>query len=235
MIGGTVFAFLQPRGDANPTGSGSTSPTPSVEPSSPEPSPSQTTLDPSTLGLTGITCAEAQEKVKAAKFAASNCVVGSQTAPSAADQGKVYDVQPRGNVPLSSTITLTTYKDITPLNAPNAAQLLFNGQQLSEAVAGTTVQVSLPTYQCASGAGNPSAYALTATNGQFSNGQSTFTVGSASQQVPLKVTGTANSNLVVTYTVTCTGGQSGDRTTDPSAAAQVPIIAAPAPSATPNP
>ena len=31
VIGGTVFAFLQPRGDANPTGSGSTSPTPSVE------------------------------------------------------------------------------------------------------------------------------------------------------------------------------------------------------------
>ncbi len=222
VLGGTIWALLANQDDDKPnpsTSSTSASPTPS---STPRPTPTETTderVDVGALGLTGKTCADARALVEGADLVA-NCVQGG-AAPTAGEQDLVYDVNPTGRVPVGTTINLTYYGAQVAMPAPAAPTFT------DAAVApGGTIQVNWTTYTCPAGEGSVSAYNLTATNGTFANGQSSSSFGQADRSAQITVPTNATGNVVVSYTVTCTGGPSGDRTSGGSPEATVPIQAA---------
>ncbi|KRB37020.1 serine/threonine-protein kinase [Microbacterium sp. Root180] len=219
VLGGTIWALLanQDGGEPEPsTSSSSASPTPS---DTPTPTPTQTTderVDVGALGLTGKTCADARALVEGADLVA-NCVAGN-AAPTAGDQDLVYDVNPTGRVPVGTTINLTYYGPQTAMPAPTAPT--FTDPSVAP---GGTIQVNWGQYGCPAGEGSVSAYNLTATNGTFANGQSTSAFGQGDRAAQVTVPSTATGNVTVSYTVTCTGGPSGDRTSGASPEATVPI------------
>ncbi|MCW3492943.1 serine/threonine-protein kinase [Microbacterium sp. SSM24] len=220
VLGGTIWALIanQDGGDPKPsTSTTSASPTPSNTPS-----PTETTeerVDVTALGLTGKTCADARALVEGADLVA-NCVAGN-AAPTAGEQDLVYDVNPTGRVPLGTTINLTYYGPQVAMPAPTAPT--FTDATVAP---GGTIQVNWGTYTCPAGEGSVSAYNLTATNGTFANGQSTAAFAQGDRSAQVTVPSTATGNVVVSYTVTCTGGPSGDRTSGASPEATVPIQAA---------
>jgi serine/threonine-protein kinase len=218
VLGGTIWALLANQ-EPEPTPSGSSSsasPTPSNTPT-----PTQTTeerVDVGSLGLTGKTCADARALVEGADLVA-NCVEGS-AAPTAGEQDLVYDVNPTGRVPLGTTINLTYYG--AQVAMPNPSAPTFTDAAVAP---GGTIQVNWGTYTCPAGEGSVSSYNLTATNGTFGgNAEASFGQGDRSAQVA--VPDDATGNVVVSYTVTCTGGPSGNRTSAASPEASVPIQAA---------
>lgn len=220
VLGGTIWALVANDGGGEPTpstSSTSASPTPSNTPT-----PTQTTeerVDVGALGLTGKTCADARALVEGADLVA-NCVEGN-AAPTEGDQDVVYDVNPTGRVPVGTTINLTFYGPQVAMPAPTAPTFT------DAAVApGGTIQVNWGTYTCPAGEGSVSAYNLAATNGTFANGKSESAFGQGDRSAQITVPNNATGNVVVSYTVTCTGGPSGDRTSGGSPEASVPIQAA---------
>lgn len=221
VLGGTIWAMLANQEPEPAPSTSSASASPSPTPSN-TPTPTQTTeerVNVRDLGLTGKTCADARTIVEDAGLIA-NCVEGD-AAPTAGDQDVVYDVNPTGNVPLDTTINLTYYGPQVAMPAPSAPTFT------DAAVApGGTIQVNWGTYTCPPGEGSVSAYNLTATNGTFANGRSESSFGQGDRSAQITVPNTASGNVVVSYTVTCTGGPSGDRTSGASPEASVPIEAA---------
>jgi serine/threonine-protein kinase len=227
VLAGTIWAMVSNQGgdDPEPTQSStSASPTPSDTPSPTPDAPDR--VDVSALGLTGISCDEARGIVEGADLVAS-CVVGN-AAPTEGDVNIVYNVDPTGRVPAGSTITLTYYGPQVEMPAPGAPTL--NPQAVEP---GGTADVSWPSYSCPAGEGSVSAYNLSATNGTFSNGQSTSAFGPADRNAQVSVPNNAAGTLIVTYTVTCSGGPSGERTSGGSPEATASIQAAPSPDPTP--
>jgi hypothetical protein len=205
VLGGTIWALLANQGgDADPTPtSTSTSASPSATPSdTPTPTPTEERIDVTALALEGKT---------------------GNAAPTADEVGLVYDVNPTGRVEPGTTIVLTAYGDQVAMPAPGAPTL-----SASEVAPGGTITVNWQGYSCPAGEGSPSAYNLSATNGTFTNGQSTSAFGNADRAAEITVPNNATGTLIVTYTVTCTGGPSGDRTSGASPEATATILA-PAP------
>jgi hypothetical protein len=225
IIGGTVWAMVSNQEPSPAPSSSSTAPTP--KPSSPSASPTSTTSSVVKSDFEGLDCDAASAKLDELELGA-DCVAGN-AAPDGDSEGKIYDVNPTGNLPKGTVVTLTFYGPQTELPQPGAPGLP------ATVTSGSTVQVTWPGYSCPSGQGSPSSYNLTATQGVFpTNGQSSASFGSGDRSAQLQVTGAAGQTLVVTYTVTCSGGSAGQRTTAASGEAAVQIAApstpAPAPS-----
>ncbi len=222
VLGGTIWALLanQDGGEPAPSTPSSTSasPTPSNTPT-----PTQTVderVDVGALGLAGKTCADARALVEGANLVA-NCVEGN-AAPTEADQDVVYDVNPTGRVPVGTTINLTYYGPQVAMPDPTAPT--FTDATVAP---GGTIQVDWGQYACPAGEGSVSAYNLTATKGLFdANGQSTAAFGPGDRSAQITVPDNQTGNLLVSYTVTCSGGPSGERTSAASPEATVPIQAA---------
>lgn len=221
VLAGTIWALLANQ-DGEKPGPSSPSPTTSQTPTpSATPTPSQTVeerVDVNALNLMGKTCADARTIVEQADLVA-NCADGS-AAPTADQVGLVYEVNPTGRVEVGTTINLTAYGPQTPLPTPTAPT--FNAETVAP---GGTIQVNWTQYTCPAGEGSVSAYNLTATNGTFANGQSSSSFGQADRTADVTVPNNATGNVLVTYTVTCTGGPSGDRTSEASPEASVAIEA----------
>jgi hypothetical protein len=102
---------------------------------------------------------------------------------------------------------------------------------------GATTQVTWGGYTCPSGTGSVSGYNFSATNGTFSStGQSTATFGPNERTGELLADNAPGSTVIVTYTVTCSGGTAGQRESGPSGEGTTQINAAaptPSPTATP--
>ncbi|MFG6492757.1 protein kinase [Microbacterium sp. P03] len=224
VIGGTVWAVLSNQTPAPAPSQSTTSTAPSPVPSSPSPSPTSDRVDVSSLGLVGVSCDEARGILEGANLVA-NCVPGN-AAPAPDQVGFVYAVNPTGRVEEGTTIALTTYADQTPLETPTAPTITPN-----PVTAGGTATVGWSGYQCASGTGTASKYDLTVTNGTFSDGSQKRAFTLAEQPVAVTVPATATGSVVVTYTVTCSGGSGGDRTTGASADGTASI----SPASTPTP
>nr|MDQ2697721.1 PASTA domain-containing protein [Actinomycetota bacterium] len=222
---GTLWAvFANQGGDPEPTGtkSSSASPTPTDTPT-----PTPTTANVVAADYIGLDCNAASAALDALGLGA-NCVEGN-AAPDQASEGKVYSVNPQGNVPKDTIIDLTVYAGQVPMTQPGAPTLP------GTVTAGSTTQVQWSGYSCPSGTGSVSAYNLTATNGVFpSTGQSTAAFGPNDRAGQIQVTGAAGQALIVTYTVTCSGGSAGDRTSGASPDASSQIEAA-GPTPTPTP
>ncbi|WP_137845703.1 serine/threonine-protein kinase [Microbacterium sp. 2FI] len=224
VLGGTIWALLaNPGDDADPTPtststSASATPTPS---DTPTPTPTEERIDVTALALEGKTCDEARGILDGADLV-TDCRTGN-AAPTSGEVGLVYDVNPTGRVEPGTTIVLTAYGDQVAMPAPGAPTL-----SAAEVAPGGTITVNWQGYSCPAGEGSPSAYNLSATNGTFTNGQSTSAFGNADRTAEITVPNNATGTLIVTYTVTCTGGPSGDRTSGASPEATATIVA-PAP------
>ncbi|SDG49674.1 serine/threonine-protein kinase [Microbacterium pygmaeum] len=225
VLGGTLFAFFSNQDPAPAPTTSTTAPAPQPTKTTPAPSPTETRVDVGALGLTGISCDEARGKVEAAQLVA-NCVEGN--AAGTADQvGQVYSVNPTGRVDVGTTIELTYYGGEVPLGVPTAPTA-----NPTSVTPGGSLTVTWPAFTCPSGTGSVSSYNFTATNGTFANGQSTSAFTPDVRNAPVTVPVNATGSVLVTYTVTCSGGSAGQRTTDPSGEATATITAAtPAPTA----
>jgi serine/threonine-protein kinase len=229
VLAGSIWAIMsnQARPDPGPsTSSASPSRTPSTTPT-----PTQTTperVDVNALGLEGMTCDEARRVLEENDLVAS-CATGN-AAPTADQEGLVYSVDPTGRVEAGTTINLTTYGPQVPMPTPTAPTL-----SSATVEPGGTLDVGWQGYTCPPGEGSPSAYNFTTSIGTFPNGQSTSSFGSSERATQLEVPGNVTSGtVIVTYTVTCTGGQSGERTSGASGEATSTIQAGqPTPGPTP--
>ncbi|GAA1921426.1 hypothetical protein GCM10009775_12330 [Microbacterium aoyamense] len=204
VLGGTIWALVANQGgEPEPTGSGSSStsapPSPSPTESTPEPTP--TTVDVNALGLMGMVCDDARNVALGAGMQTVTCVAG-QSANTADEENKVYSVEPGGNVPKDRELVLTYYTAQTPMPTPGALTTTT-----TTFTVGTPFTVNWTAYPCPAGTGSPSVYALTASNGATITGGPNF-----GQDVRnAEITPTAEGTVIVKYTVTCTGGSSGER------------------------
>ncbi|MCR2794217.1 serine/threonine protein kinase [Microbacterium sp. zg.Y625] len=224
VLGGTVWALLsngEPEEQA-PSTSASVPPSRAPSPSASATPDDTVNVDASTLE--GQSCDDASAALGALGLGAT-CVEGD-AAPDEGSQGIVYRVNPTGNLPAGTVVELTVYGPQVALSAPAAPSLPATVEP------DATVQVTWPGYTCPSGQGSVSAYTLSAVNGVFAaNGQSTADFGGGERAGQLRVVGDAGQSVIVTYTVTCSGGSAGQRTTGTSgeAVAQIEAPAAPTP------
>lgn len=227
VLGGTIWAFLanrQPEPEPTTT-SAAPAPTPT-----PTPTPTTVTIAVDSLGLTGLDCTEASARAQEAGVEAVDCVRGDP-APTGNDVNRVYRVSPTGNIPPSQLLTLTFYVDQVAMPAPAAPTMA------ATVVAGEETQVSWGGYTCPSGTGSVSAYNFSATNGTFSaTGQSTASFGPNDRSGQILANESPGQTIIVTYTVTCSGGTAGQRESGPSGEATSQIEEpAPPPNPTPTP
>ena len=136
-------------------------------------------------------------------------------------------MNPTGRVEPGTTITLTAYGDQVEMPTPATPSL--DAQTVAP---GDTLTVTWEGYSCPAGEGSPSSYNLTATNGTFSNGQSESSFGQSERNAQLTVPNNATGTVIVTYTVTCSGGEAGQRESPGSGEATATIE--PAPTASPT-
>ena len=226
VLGGTLWALFF-AGDPEPEPTATTSSaTPTPTQTTPTPTPTEDRVDVSALGLTGQTC-DAARGVLEENDLVADCQTGN--AAGTADQvGIIYEVNPTGRVEPGTTITLTAYGDQVEMPTPATPSL--DAQTVAP---GDTLTVTWEGYSCPAGEGSPSSYNLTATNGTFSNGQSESSFGQSERNAQLTVPNNATGTVIVTYTVTCSGGEAGQRESPGSGEATATIE--PAPTASPTP
>ena len=237
VLGGTLWAlFFAGDPEPEPTTTTTSAPkgrphttssaTPTPTQPTPTPTPTEDRVDVSALGLTGQTC-DAARGVLEENDLVADCQTGN--AAGTADQvGIIYEVNPTGRVEPGTTITLTAYGDQVEMPTPATPSL--DAQTVAP---GDTLTVTWEGYSCPAGEGSPSSYNLTATNGTFSNGQSESSFGQSERNAQLTVPNNATGTVIVTYTVTCSGGEAGQRESPGSGEATATIE--PAPTASPTP
>ena len=225
VLGGTLWALFF-AGDPEPEPTATTSSaTPTPTQTTPTPTPTEDRVDVSALGLTGQTC-DAARGVLEENDLVADCQTGN--AAGTADQvGIIYEVNPTGRVEPGTTITLTAYGDQVEMPTPATPSL--DAQTVAP---GDTLTVTWEGYSCPAGEGSPSSYNLTATNGTFSNGQSESSFGQSESNAQLTEPNNATGTVIVTYTVTCSGGEAGQRESPGSGEATATIE--PAPTASPT-
>lgn len=223
VLGGTLWAvFANQHPAPAPTSAGPTSAAPKPTPTETMPTPTPTRVPVSSLGLTGLTCADARTKLVAANLV-GNCQVGNP-ATTANQVGLVYDVNPQGDVPIGTTITVTTYAPMVPVGAPTSAPTItISGAPAPNVPAGATVQLNWSAFSCPAGTGALSAYTVTLVNATFATGPNpTQSFTPDKLQADIKVTGAAGQTVTATYTATC-----GGRASDSSPKLSAPIVAGP--------
>lgn len=208
---GTLWAVIANQGQPEPTRSTS-APAP-TRTATTTPTPTPTTperVNVNALGLEGITCDQARAILDENNLVAS-CTAGN-AAPTAEQEGLIYNVDPTGRVEAGTTINLTTYGPQVAMPTPTAPAV-----DSATVQPGGTLNVTWQGYTCPPGDGSPSAYNFTTSIGTFPNGQSSSSFGSSERSTQIEVPENVTSGtVIVTYTVTCTGGPSGDRTSGPS-------------------
>ncbi|KAA9134505.1 protein kinase domain-containing protein [Microbacterium caowuchunii] len=236
VLGGTIWAlFGNPAPDSTPSSSPTTS-APRPTASTPAPTPTSNAVNVDGLGLVGKTCDEARAVASEAGLENISCQTGN--AASSADQvGRVYQVDPTGNVPATQAVTLTVYGEQIQIGAPTAPRIQVNGSPVDTVAPGSTVQINWDGFSCPSGTGSVVSYNLTAVNGIFaSTGQSTAKAGPNERPVQLEVGSNTNQALIVSYTVTCSGSGNGTtRDSESSPQTQATVQAAPEPDPDPTP
>lgn len=199
VLAGTVFALMnQGDGDPEPTKSTTTSATPKPTPTEVETEePAQVDVD--ALGLEGMQCEAARTAAINAGLQAE-CVVGNTVASSPDQVGTVESVQPGGNVPEGTTLTLTTFKEPVQVGKPSGTPTLAG-----EPTEGQPVTLNWPSFECPSGTGARSAFEVTLTNATFSGGNAGESIRSFGPSVLSTqiVPGTAGQTVTATFRVFC--------------------------------
>ncbi|MGH8955284.1 MAG: serine/threonine-protein kinase [Microbacterium sp.] len=199
VLGGTVFALMnQGDPDAEPTQSETVSQTPKPTPTETE-TPEPELVDVDALGLVGMQCDAAQTAAANAGLQAE-CVVGNTIAPNANQVGTVESVQPGGNVPEGTAITLTTFKEQVKVGKPSGTPTIAG-----TATEGEPVTLNWPSFECPSGTPARSAFEVTLTNATFSGGNAGESIRSFGPSVLSTqiVPGTAGQSITATFRVFC--------------------------------
>ncbi|MFI8592818.1 protein kinase [Microbacterium sp. NPDC078428] len=222
VLGFSLWALLSDRGGGDGPSGSPTSSAPSPSQSTPDDTPTPTTVDVDALGLEGMECEQARQIASDAGLNAS-CVNGN-AASNDGEVGIVYEVDPSGpRVPEGTTLTLTRYAALTPMPDPSAPTIDGGASSVE---AESSVPVNWTGYSCPSGSGSVVSYTVTAVNGLFSNGQSTYSAGPSERPIDVTVADAEGQSLIVSYTVTCAGGSGGERTSPTSPEAQATIAEA---------
>ncbi|WOQ69691.1 protein kinase [Microbacterium limosum] len=222
VLGFSLWALLSDRGGGGGPSGSPTSSAPSPSQSTPDETPTPTTVDVDALGLEGMECEQARQIASDAGLNAS-CVNGN-AASNDGEVGIVYEVDPSGpRVPEGTTLTLTRYAALTPMPDPSAPTIDGGASSVE---AGSSVPVNWTGYSCPSGSGSVVSYTVTAVNGLFSNGQSTYSAGPSERPIDVTVADAEGQSLIVSYTVTCAGGSGGERISPTSPEAQATIAEA---------
>ena len=225
VLVGTIWAVLANQNDTpQPGGSTSTSASPTRTATTPAPTPTPTTATVVAGDYIGQDCSTASAALDALGLGAS-CTEGN-AAPDEPSVGKVYDVSPTGNVPKGTVVTLTVYAGQTPM--PQPAAPTFQGAPPT-VTPGGELTVMWDGYTCPPGTGSVSAYAFSVQNGTIANGPN---FPQNARNATVTAADAAGQTVIVTYTVTCTGGSGGNRTSGTSGEATVLIEAAPTPAPT---
>ena len=143
----------------------------------------------------------------------------------------VYAVSPTGNVPPAQRAHADLLRrPVAPMPAPAGAPTIGGRPSVRPA---TPTQVTWAGYTCPSGTGSVSAYNVARQRHVRTIGQST-TSSVRTTARPTSSPATARVDVIVTYTVTCSGGTVGQR--DSGASGQATVARSrPAPTATPTP
>ncbi|WP_082539267.1 protein kinase domain-containing protein [Microbacterium sp. Root553] len=203
VLGGTVFALTN-QGDADPAPVETTATTPPPTPSntptpSDTPTPEPELVDVDALGLEGMQCEAARAAATNAGLQAE-CIEGNSVASSAEQEGTVESVQPGGNVPPGTVLTLTTYKAQVQVGKPTGTPTLAGTP-----TEGEPVTLNWPSFECPSGTPARSAFEVTLTNATFSGGNPGESIRSfgpsilSTQIIP----GTAGQSITATFRVFC--------------------------------
>jgi len=192
---GTIIALLAspPSGPTTPTSSAPSS----SAPSSPAPSASSDRVKLDDTELLGRT-----QDVVAARLTELGLQLDARVgtvAPTEDQEGLAYSVNPKGNVKMGETITVSFYADIpAPPQATKPSALTYPAGPY---LAGSTVTFTWTTY-----AGCPAGHDLSGfniqTNGTIVSGGATRDKGDTS--VDIKLSATAGASTTVTYTALCT-------------------------------
>jgi len=215
---GTVFTMLNQGGDPEPDPSKSTpSQAQSTEPETPS-TPPVTMVNVADLHLEGIPCETAKESAITAGLEAE-CVTGNTVAASPEDVGKVESVDPSGNVPEGTLITLSTYKDLEPIGKPQSAP-----QLPGTLVAGEEATVNWDSFSCPSGRDSVAHYEVTLTNATFKDGGSNVGTFDSSKNSAVIIVdeGSEGQSATATYRAFC-----GDDPSDMSGTGTSTTIQAP--------
>jgi serine/threonine-protein kinase len=231
VLGGLIYSFV----------SGNTAPEPkpttpasisSAPPSTPPPTPSNTPTPTPTSNtvaipeaeLKGKTFDEAAALLKALDYDLGAKSVTGSAAPGADQVGRVYKVNPVGNVQRGTEVELTVYGPLPTVNSPTTAPTLGSVDwpgtkptQLNVVPVNGAYNVNWNAYSCPSGT-TLDHYTVTATNATVNAEPGTATTAS--------LTSTSAGPVTVAYSVTCSGIQSGS---SPS----LNVTAISAPTATP--
>lgn len=222
---GTIWAVVANSGNQPEPDPTKTSASPSATPTD-TPTPTPTTANVVADDYVGKDCATASAALDTIGLGAS-CQEGN-AAPDEGSVGKIYAVSPTGNVPKGTIIELTAYAGQTPMPAPSTPS--FQGSPATVEPGGT-VTVMWDGYTCPSGTGSVSSYTFTVQNGTIANGPN---FPQNARNATVTAGDTAGQTVIVTYTVTCSGGTAGNRTSGASGEATV-LIEAAAPIPTPTP
>ncbi|MFJ2551783.1 protein kinase [Microbacterium sp. NPDC087591] len=217
VLGGTVFALMnQGDGDEKPSGAPTTTQTTPPPTPSDDPEPEPTRVDVSALNLRGMDCATATSTLKDNGFTSEITCVDGDPAPTDAEVGRVYNVEPSGNVDVTRAIALTVYGARTALPVPTDTPVMTG-----DPVAGSTVTISWGTgFTCPSGT-TLSGYVVSLTNGTFVGDGPNFPATQRNAQI---VVGDAEGKqLIASYQGLCSGGD--QRTSDASPPLSVTITA----------
>ncbi|GAB3610212.1 hypothetical protein GCM10027414_23380 [Humibacter ginsengiterrae] len=196
----TLIALLtQNHGNPAPSTSPPAS-TPSVVHTTPKTTPTKAQATTGTINrgdYLGKTYDQAVAALNAAGFQKITRNVGT-AAPSADKVNTVYDINPTGTVPFSSTITLTIYDNVTPPSAPTDTVTLVGGK----ATVGQPATFNFGSAQC------PAGQSLTGRQ-LYVDGAGVGPTTSSQQQYTFGDTKPHN----VTYTIFC--GQSVESAQSP--------------------
>ena len=222
---GTIWAVVANSGNEPEPDPTKTSASPSATPTN-TPTPTPTTANVVADDYVGQDCATASAALDTLGLGAS-CQEGN-AAPDEGSVGKIYSVSPTGNVPKGTIIELTAYAGQTPM--PDPSTPTFQGSPATVEPGGT-LTVMWDGYTCPSGTGSVSSYTFAVQNGTIANGPN---FPQNARNATVTAGDTAGQTVIVTYTVTCSGGTAGNRTSGASGEATV-LIEAAAPIPTPTP
>jgi len=226
VLGGTVFALLTAQEPDPITSPSDTGTAPTTPTDTPDPTP--TSADPSTLGLLDKTCEQATAILQEEGFVTPICETGN-AAPDPDSENLIYAVNPsQGNVPFTTTLTLTYYGPAAPMSPP-AAATIQGGIDGASVEAGSTVSITWSSYTCPAGFPTAQSYDFTINSGGVfqSGGENTgsFGINDRPQNIIVGESGT----LSVTYTVTCAGTDGTSERISPTSAEAFATIVPPAP------
>lgn len=191
-----IVLMIQPSDEPEPTPSASRTPSRSATPS---PTPSQTTEAPTTVQIDGadyegLTVDEARAALDQLGGDFSYTTETGPAAPSPDRVGRVQTVEPVGNVPIGSQITIITYGDFPTPSAPATPTATPAAGD-----PGTTVQLSWTPYTgCPSGFAL-SGYEFTSTGGITLGTGNPVSAGATTMTVTLDSSGPAT----VSYHAIC--------------------------------